>query len=127
MSPRRLAQLRLAPGSGAPGRARVFLEDTCRRWAVPEYTQDAALVVSELITNAVRHAGTEMRLGLELRDGGLTVSVHDRGEGLPRLIPPAERVFAGRGLAIVVRLAEAWGVVVADGGKSVWCRLARQG
>lgn len=124
MSTRRLAHMRLAPGPSAPGRARRFLEDTCRRWTVPDFVADAALVVSELVTNAVRHAGTEMRLALELRDGALTVSVHDGGPGLPRVIPLAERGFGGRGLAIVVRLAEAWGVAVGeDGGKAVWCRL----
>ncbi|GAA1973602.1 ATP-binding protein [Catenulispora subtropica] len=124
MSPRRLAQMRLAPGPSAPGRARRFLEDTCGRWTALDFVADAALVVSELVTNAVRHAGTEMRIALELRDGTLTVSVHDGGPGLPRVIPAAERRLGGRGLAIVVRLAEAWGVAVGDdGGKAVWCRL----
>jgi len=124
MSPRRLAHTLLAPGPAAPGRARRFVEDTCRRWRAAELAADAALVISELVTNAVRHAGTEVRVALELRDGRLTVSVHDRGPGLPHLIPPAERDFGGRGLAIVARLAEAWGVAVADdGGKAVWCRL----
>lgn len=124
MSPRRLAQMRLAPGPSAPGRARRFLEETCRRWTAVDFVADAALVVSELVTNAVRHAGTEMRVALELRDGALTVSVYDLGPELPRLIPPAERRFGGRGLPIVVRLAEAWGVAVGDdGGKAVWCRL----
>lgn len=123
MSRRRLAQLRLAPGPSAPGRARRFLEDTCRRWTAADVRTDAVLVISELVTNAVRHAGTEMRVALELRDGALTVSVHDRGPGLPRLVPAAERRLGGRGLAIVARLAEAWGVVVEDGGKAVWCRL----
>jgi anti-sigma regulatory factor (Ser/Thr protein kinase) len=128
MSRRRLAQLRLAPGPSAPGRARRFLEETCRRWTVAHFITDATLVISELVTNAVRHAGTEMRVALELRDGALTVSVHDRGPGLPRLLPAAERRLGGRGLTIVVRLAEAWGVVVAgDGGKTVWCRLRPRG
>jgi anti-sigma regulatory factor (Ser/Thr protein kinase) len=124
MSRRRLAETRLAAGPSAPGRARRFLEDTCRRWTAADFVADAALVVSELVTNVVRHAGTEMRLALELRDGALTVSVHDSGPGLPRLIPAAERSLGGRGLAIVVRLAESWGVVVGEnGGKAVWCRL----
>ena len=118
------AQTQLTPGPSAPGRARAFLTETCRRWHAEDFVTDAALVVSELVTNAVRHAGTEMRLGLELRDGMLTVRVHDHGPGLPRLIPPAERGFGGQGLAIVVQLAQAWGVAVEDGGgKAVWCRL----
>ena len=118
------AQTQLSPGPSAPGRARAFLAETCRRWRADDFVTDAALVVSELVTNAVRHAGTEMRLGLELRDGMLTVRVHDHGPGLPRLIPPAERGFGGQGLAIVVQLAQAWGVAVEDdGGKAVWCRL----
>ena len=144
MSTPRLAQLRLVPGPSAPARARRFLEETCGRWmaadagpataaataaaraattAAASTIADAALVLSELVTNAVRHAGTEIQVALELWDGALTVSVHDGGPALPRLIPQAERRFGGQGLAIVVRLAEAWGVVVGDGGKTVWCRL----
>jgi anti-sigma regulatory factor (Ser/Thr protein kinase) len=124
MTSRRTAHTDLAPGPTAPARARTFLTDTCRRWGAEEFVTDAALVVSELVTNAVRHAGTEMRLVLELRAGTLTVRVHDQGPGLPRLIPPAERGFGGQGLAIVVQLAQAWGVAVEDGGgKAVWCRL----
>jgi signal transduction histidine kinase len=124
MTSRRTAHVSLAPGPGAPGAARDFLTQTCGRWRAADFVADAALVVSELVTNAVRHAGTEMRLTLELRGGALTVSVHDLGPGLPRLIPPAERGYGGQGLAIVVQLAQAWGVAVEDGGgKAVWCRL----
>lgn len=124
MTSRRTAHTELAPGSFAPARARAFLTETCQAWRADDFVTDAALVVSELVTNAVRHAGTDMRLVLELRDGTLTVRVHDHGPGLPRLIPPAERGFGGQGLAIVVRLAQAWGVAVEDGGgKAVWCRL----
>jgi anti-sigma regulatory factor (Ser/Thr protein kinase) len=124
MTARRTAQTSLAPGPSAPRRARRFLEETCGRWLAADFVADAALVVSELVTNAVRHAGTEMRVSLELCDGTLTVSVRDHGPGLPRLVPPAERGFGGQGLAIVVRLAQAWGVAVEDdGGKAVWCRL----
>ncbi|ACU70839.1 putative anti-sigma regulatory factor, serine/threonine protein kinase [Catenulispora acidiphila DSM 44928] len=124
MTSRRTAHTQLAPGPSAPAAARAFLTETCTRWHAEDFVTDAALVVSELITNAVRHAGTEMRLELELDDGMLTVRVHDRSPGLPRLIPPSERVFGGQGLAIVVQLAQAWGVAVEDGGgKAVWCRL----
>ena len=124
MTSRRTAHIHLAPGPSAPSLARAFLTETCARWQAEDFVTDAALVVSELVTNAVRHAGTEMRLALELRDGTLTVRVHDRGPGLPRLIPPAERGFGGQGLAIVVQLAQAWGVAVEeDGEKAVWCRL----
>lgn len=124
MTSRRTAHTQLAPGPSAPSRAREFLTETCRRWRAEDFVADAALVVSELVTNAVRHAGTDLRLVLELEDGALTVRVHDHGPGLPRLIPPAERGFGGQGLAIVVQLAQAWGVVVEeDGEKAVWCRL----
>jgi signal transduction histidine kinase len=124
MTSRRTARTHLAPGPAAPAAARAFLTETCARWRAEDFVTDAALVVSELVTNAVRHAGTEVRLELELSAGMLTVRVHDRGPGLPRLIPPAERVFGGQGLAIVVQLAQAWGVAVEDGeGKAVWCRL----
>jgi anti-sigma regulatory factor (Ser/Thr protein kinase) len=124
MTSRRTVRTDLAPGPSAPARAREFLTRTCRRWRAEGFVADAALVVSELVTNAVRHAGTEMELTLELAEGTLTIRVRDHGPGMPRLIPPAERGFGGQGLAIVARLAQAWGVVVEDGGgKAVWCRL----
>jgi anti-sigma regulatory factor (Ser/Thr protein kinase) len=119
----RNAALRLAPVADAPRRARDFLTATCLDWGATQFLESGGLAVSELVTNAVRYAGTEIRLGLELAGLVLTVTVHDSGTGEPRIVPPDQRLAGGRGLAMVAKLAESWGVDARDGGKSVWCRL----
>jgi anti-sigma regulatory factor (Ser/Thr protein kinase) len=124
MNPERHAELRLLPGPSAPGRARDFLIAACRAWAVPEFLETGALVVSELVTNAVQHAGTAIRVVISLVDSVLTVFVYDSGAGEPRLIPPQDRTVGGRGLAMVAKVSQAWGVQAEPNGKSVWCRLS---
>jgi anti-sigma regulatory factor (Ser/Thr protein kinase) len=95
------------------------------RWQLPDETVErAALVVSELVTNAVRHAGTDVRLQLEVALGELRVSVADGHPGLPA-IGGAEDGTAegGRGLRLVEAYSGAWGVEPTAGGKVVWARL----
>lgn len=112
-----------APRPDAPSQARELLAASCREWAVPQYLETGALVVSELVTNAVRHAETDIGLDLTLTGEGLTVAVHDEGAGAPAIVPPAERLAGGRGLAIVESLSAEWGVETGQRGKTVWCRL----
>jgi anti-sigma regulatory factor (Ser/Thr protein kinase) len=121
----RSAFLRLAPEAHAPGKARDFLARTCVQWDVPQFLEAGAIVVSELVTNAVRHAGTQVLLLLALgrRDAVLTVTVRDRGGGVPHVVPADQRRIGGRGLAMVAALSESWGVDAVRDGKSVWCRL----
>ncbi|WP_017933675.1 ATP-binding protein [Nocardioides sp. Iso805N] len=88
---------------------------------------DAALLVSELMSNAVRHGAGLALLTVSLHDGALTVAVHDDGVGLPlvRTGIGDPSAASGRGLGIVQRLADQWGVDVDQGreGKTVWFRL----
>jgi len=118
--------LRLAPLPDAPGLARDFLEEVCDAWQAREFLESGNLIVSELVTNAVQHAGTEIVLALELAGPVLTLTVHDEGTGEPHIVPPDQRIVGGRGLAMVAKLAEAWGVDADGAGKSVWCRLRMQ-
>lgn len=84
-----------------------------------------SLVLSELVSNAVRHTGTEVEVRLQLADGRLKIEVHDEGGGRPAVVPLERRTIGGNGLDIVSRLSESWGVNPdANGGKSVWCVLA---
>jgi anti-sigma regulatory factor (Ser/Thr protein kinase) len=85
-----------------------------------EVLDDIALMVSELATNVVRHAGTTFRVTVEQTTSRVTVAVTDRAGGEPRRRDPAPHEASGRGLLIVDRLADAWGVDAAPPGKTVW-------
>jgi AraC-like DNA-binding protein len=97
-------------------RALEVLRDACSRWGVPD-RDDAATVVTELVTNAVEHAGTPLRLHLVLDRSGLRVSVRDGHPTAP------DR--HGRGLRSVIRLSRTWGVLHRGNGKVVWAQLPR--
>ncbi|GAA2002175.1 ATP-binding protein [Catenulispora subtropica] len=123
---RQVSEAVLVPDADAPRAARDFAALTLRRWGVPQWGEPVGLVVSELVTNAVRHARTPATLRLIPAEAGVVVEVDDAADGVPRLLPPAGRSSAGGlGLAIVDRLAEAWGTTprAAGGGKTVWARL----
>jgi anti-sigma regulatory factor (Ser/Thr protein kinase)/anti-anti-sigma regulatory factor len=121
-------ELRLAPTPTAPAAARAFVREVCRHWrlAHPEATvmDRAVLLANELVTNAVAHAHTEIRLRLELRGDRLHIAVRDGSPGLLRLVATDSEAEGGRGLWLVEQLARAWGVNRhPDGGKVVWCVL----
>lgn len=107
--------------------------EAARSWLASHHVTDdlaerTVLVVSELVTNAVRHAASGWVLAIERRsDGTLQVRVTDTGPGEPR-IPSAiatREATSGRGLALVAELSDAWGWHrSSDGGKVVWADLA---
>ncbi|MGH3415133.1 MAG: ATP-binding protein [Actinocrinis sp.] len=118
-------RIRLASESTAPRRARDFLAAACARWDASRFLETGGLVLSELVSNAVRHTGTEVEVLLQLDRERLLIQVHDDGDGLPAVVPQIRRTIGGNGLDIVSRLAESWGVTPDPrGGKSVWCVLA---
>jgi anti-anti-sigma factor len=114
----------LPPISGAAKHARAVTTDACLRWRCAELVGRACAVVTELISNASRHAGTVMTLRVSRRGRWLLVAVEDGGAALPEPRPmpdPAER--AGRGLAIVAALSHRWGCLPTESGKVVWAAL----
>jgi len=90
---------------------------------------DAALVLTELVTNAVRHAFARadgrINVGWRRAGGDVTIWVRDGGgrTGMPHPRVPGPTEPSGRGLAIVEALAEQWGVRTDDTGTTVWARL----
>ncbi|HKC27557.1 MAG TPA: ATP-binding protein [Jatrophihabitans sp.] len=88
--------------------------------------QAVALIVSELATNCVRHAGTEFRLRVTPQPQSVRIEVTDAAGGRPALRNPAPTEPHGRGLQIVQVLATRWGVQADEGnaGKTVWCTVA---
>jgi anti-sigma regulatory factor (Ser/Thr protein kinase) len=89
-----------------------------------------AIVVSELATNCVRHAGTEFTVDIDRTPDELRVAVADSGEGWPTVRSPRPSEPSGRGLLLVRALADDWGIDAPDDrkGKSVWftMRLSAQ-
>jgi anti-sigma regulatory factor (Ser/Thr protein kinase) len=110
--------------SSAPRRARRFVHEVTRDWEVEAVRDDAALVASELVGNAVTHAHTSCRLDMRLDRLGLTIAVRDYDHrGL--LVPLTCDTTGHReyGLFLVSSISRAWGVSPTENGKSVWALL----
>jgi serine phosphatase RsbU (regulator of sigma subunit)/anti-sigma regulatory factor (Ser/Thr protein kinase) len=103
-------------------RARSLIRRPLRRWGLQELLPTAELLVSELVTNAVRYAQGKIGLRLIL-EGGLVCEVLDDSAALPRLRHPDDSDERGRGLQVVSQLAQRWGARRAAAGKVVWCEL----
>jgi signal transduction histidine kinase len=83
---------------------------------------DAELVISELVTNAVRYSRGNIGLRLVLGDG-LFCEVRDHSAALPRLRQVGEDEESGLGLLVVSQVASRWGTRRTSEGKVVWCEL----
>jgi anti-sigma regulatory factor (Ser/Thr protein kinase) len=89
------------------------------------WEEPAVLVTSELVTNAVRHAGTELTVRIVKGASQITIEVADEAaDREPRVGTSDAHIPGGVGLMIVGQLAEEWGVEKRRDGKSVWARLA---
>jgi len=96
-------------------------------WAAEELTDDATLLVSELATNAVLHAGTDFEVAAQLLGDAVEVSVtdHHPTRTLPQPVMSVdEELEGGRGLFLTSSLAQMWGVDYTSTSKRVWFRLA---
>ncbi len=91
--------------------------------ALPALTDDIRLVVSELATNAVVHAGTAFTLDVELFPTWVRVEVADGSPELPQPRTAVPDAASGRGCAIIEYLARAWGAHPSEHGKVVWAEL----
>jgi serine phosphatase RsbU (regulator of sigma subunit)/anti-sigma regulatory factor (Ser/Thr protein kinase) len=113
-----------AAASSAPI-ARLFLRDLLTQWQLPEATVDtAALLATELVSNATRHSDTGVELRVKMAADRLRVAVFDESHRMPHTVSGDAEATGGRGLQLVERLASSWGVQTEDGGKAVWFELA---
>jgi anti-sigma regulatory factor (Ser/Thr protein kinase) len=103
--------------------ARQFVASTLVLWDVEHLIDTASLLMSELVTNAVLHADSEIELRLARESHLIRFEVEDHGDGRPTRCYPAPEDTSGRGLALVDTLSAAWGVNPAHSGKSVWFEL----
>jgi signal transduction histidine kinase len=108
------------PAPPSAGEARRFVGACLDRWGVLVDDDDVVLMVSELITNACRHAATDSTVHLVVTDGCLRVEVHDGSPEPVHLREHSSGAETGRGLRIVDSLARRWGVDRGVDGKTVW-------
>ena len=109
----------LTADPSAPGRARRLVRSTLSDWGIADLSDIAELLVSELVTNAVRYS--QAPIGLRLfQDRMLLVEVSDPLPDPPRQRQAARTDEGGRGLELVHRLADSWGTRVEGEGKVVW-------
>lgn len=123
--PRRIVRHRdLAAHDAAPAAARGLVRETCGDWCLTAVQDVAALVATELVTNAVQHARSSCRVTLNHDDNGLRVGVRDYRPGpAPRPRPVDATRGGGRGLHLVAMLAGRWGVQRHADGKTVWALI----
>jgi anti-sigma regulatory factor (Ser/Thr protein kinase) len=117
--------LTLPPEPASVRTGRHFARDVVEEWNLPRLADDVQLGVSELVTNALRHAGTDFVLTLRL-GAELTVEVRDSDPAFEHLetghtADPLDT--SGRGLQIVAAVSRQWGVRTTDVGKAVWFTL----
>ncbi|WP_460105883.1 ATP-binding SpoIIE family protein phosphatase [Streptomyces sp. YKOK-J1] len=101
-------------------RARSLVRDRLLDWELPQAVETARLLVSEVVTNAVRHGGGG-RVGLRVvRTDELLFEVTDDEPALPSMLAAGAYDEAGRGLRVVSRLAREWGASATGHRKTVW-------
>ncbi|WP_449489006.1 SpoIIE family protein phosphatase [Streptomyces lavendulae] len=126
IAPSDVAYWFLDPEETAPGRARRFARRALARWGLEELSDSLELLVSEVVTNAVRYAERPVTLRL-LRTDVLRCEVGDDSPQLPRQRRARETDEGGRGLFLVNRLARRWGATRLSSGKVVWFELPLPG
>lgn len=108
--------------------ARQFVVETVTAWSEGAMADDAAIVSTELATNALRHTSSSFRVVLEWEESAVQVAVHDVSTALPVRRHPGINDEGGRGVALVESLSTEWGAeLLPDGGKVVWSRLPHRG
>ncbi|GGQ77815.1 ATP-binding protein [Couchioplanes azureus] len=124
-----VVRLSLPPAPGSPGIARDLVGRACQDWDMSTLLMPARAVMSELVTNAVEHAGTRIDIAVSRRGTTLHIAVRDWNPELPRVLdlapvrgglPLDER---GRGLRVVHADSTAWGALPTAGGKLVWATV----
>lgn len=109
--------------ASSAGEARRFISDRLAAWRAPQYEESARLLVSELVTNAILHARTDVTVRLELDPTRLRLEVMDASARQPVSRHYSLEATTGRGLALIDALAGRWGVDNDGQGKTVWAEI----
>lgn len=109
-----------------PAQARAAVAESSSRLGIDDLHDDVALVVSEMVTNAIRHASPPVCLEIESSDDGVVVAVRDGSPHRPAPRDADDDAEGGRGMMLVDLLTTAHGVRPQPPGKAVWARLERR-
>ena len=120
--------LHIARSPSGAGEAREAIGNACDLWGLSDLRHRATLIVSELVTNAIRHAGTDVEVDAALRALYLHLRVMDSDPTPPVMVAPADASTLaenGRGLSVVAHYSTGWGYSVDSlgAGKVVWATL----
>lgn len=111
----------------SPAAARSFVKvaisDLIHTLLPPSFCDDVVLVVSELVTNAVRAGSATVVVSVEHLADALIITVVDQADGWPEARDAAAHEPNGRGLPLVSAVSSRWGVRLTGPGKSVWAEL----
>ncbi len=121
----RRASVVLLPTKTAARQARRFVVDTLEDWQLASVVERAELLVSELVSNAVRHAGSGSRVELVEGPSFVRIEVADRGSGGAVVRTPRFDEIGGRGLLLVQAMADRWGASHNGREHVVWCEVAK--
>jgi len=113
------ATVALPPAAASVRDGRRFVTGVLDTWGMPELVETAALLTSELLTNSVLHARTDIVLTLSRHDDGVEIVVRDGSRAAPRRRRHTYDATTGRGLELLERLASSWEVSLDEDGKSV--------
>ncbi|QKV91886.1 SpoIIE family protein phosphatase [Streptomyces sp. NA02950] len=119
-----VAQWRLALDPQEVGRARRLVRERLDRWGLSSAAGTAELLVSEAVTNAIRHAHTHHVVLRLVRTEALLCEVSDDDHELPTLLSAGREDTFGRGLRVISALAREWGTSRSGRGKTVWFEQA---
>ncbi|MEU6478685.1 SpoIIE family protein phosphatase [Streptomyces sp. NPDC047017] len=115
----RVAEWEVPSDPAAVGEVRASVSRRLAEWGLDELTFTTELVLSELVTNAIRYGGAPIRVRV-LRDRALICEVFDSSNTSPHLRYAASTDEGGRGLFLVAQLAERWGTRYTPSGKVIW-------
>ena len=118
-----VAQLQLASDPTSARDARRFVAEVLEAWSCSDQIDDAALLASELVTNAVIHGRPTFKLAVHRRGSVIRVEVADGSPAPPQRRHYSATAGTGRGLALVDELSLSWGVETDTAGKVVWFEL----
>lgn len=110
-----------------PTIGRRLVTELLRQWGLPQLSEAARLIVSELVSNALRHAPgpTSYPLRVQRRGPSVRLYVADSSAAAPTILAPDERAAHGRGMQMIAAVASAWGVEQQAAGKQVWVDVDR--